>query len=337
MTEESVNTLNAACGHLSEPGERLSTSKEANCADAIWSIYSTGKTLAGNPAFEGYDRRRLQPLYTWSAQLLAGLLPNELDQIASNARSEALANPVGATQSVGSFDNVAHFARYYEQMVDLISALTTNGFDTWIVSASAEPIVRIWASGVGISPDRVIGVRPLLSDHGTYSYDIESCGGLEQGSIMPYIEGKRCFVNKRVYGDNSEGALAQRPPSSRHVFAAGDSVTDITFLSDATELKLVVDRHNPELMCHAFHNDDGRWLVNPMFFDPLPDPKTAYPCSTTACVDKTRKPGPCRDESGNLIPDQNGQLVESVDDRGWSAVPLAILLAVVLLSPWILG
>jgi phosphoserine phosphatase len=45
------------------------------------------------------------------------------------------------------------------QMRDLVGTLQANGFDVRIISASAEPIVRVWAADVGIPADRVMGVR----------------------------------------------------------------------------------------------------------------------------------------------------------------------------------
>ncbi|WP_202914987.1 MULTISPECIES: hypothetical protein [unclassified Mycolicibacterium] len=35
--------------------------------------------------------------------------------------------------------------RYYPQMQDLVETLRANGFDVRIISASAEPVVRVWA------------------------------------------------------------------------------------------------------------------------------------------------------------------------------------------------
>ena len=42
------------------------------------------------------------------------------------------------------------------------------------------------------------------------------------------------------------------------------------FLTDATALRLVLNRNRIELMCRTYANSDDRWLANPMFIDPLP-------------------------------------------------------------------
>lgn len=102
-------------------------------------------------------------------------------------------------------------------------------------------------------------------------------------------------------------AVNQNPdPSKRQVFAAGDSNTDITFLRDATAMKLVINRNKKELMCTGYENFGGKYLVNPMFIGGKPQLATGYPCSTTACVNDKGTSVPCYDEGmpPTLIPDQ---------------------------------
>ncbi|MBA3397982.1 MAG: hypothetical protein H0T89_35485 [Deltaproteobacteria bacterium] len=68
--------------------------------------------------------------------------------------------------------------------------------------------------------------------------------------------------------------------------------------------KLALNRQKKELMCFAYHNEDNAWLVNPMFIEPKTKLATPYPCSTTACKDASGAGTACRDEAGNVIPDQ---------------------------------
>ena len=89
--------------------------------------------------------------------------------------------------------------------------------------------------------------------------------------------------------------LSRADAAHRQVFAAGDSDTDVAFVQDATDLKLVIDRQRVALMCNAISNAGGRWLVQPMFFDPMPRRASPYPCSTTV------------DPDGQTIVDENGQ------------------------------
>jgi hypothetical protein len=94
------------------------------------------------------------------------------------------------------------------------------------------------------------------------------------------------------------------------VFAAGDSNTDITFVRDATVLKLIINRNKKELMCNGYANFGGKYLLNPMFLSPKPQLAAGYPCSTTACVDDKGNSVPCYDEGmpPSLIPDQQDRV-----------------------------
>jgi hypothetical protein len=92
--------------------------------------------------------------------------------------------------------------------------------------------------------------------------------------------------------------------SKRPVFGAGDSDTDISFLHDATHLRLVINRNKKEIMCNAYGNYMSKWIINPMFIQPRAQQMTPYLCSTTACLDAAGVGGPCKNEAGEIIPDQ---------------------------------
>ncbi|MFD5884189.1 hypothetical protein ACFWHN_36575, partial [Streptomyces yangpuensis] len=96
---------------------------------------------------------------------------------------------------------------------------------------------------------------------------------------------------------------APRPPPPR-LWGGGDSDTDISFLRDATALRLVVNRNKNELMCRAYDNSDGKWIVNPMFIEPKKQRTSPYPCSTTGYVDHDGTAGPVRRGDSTVIPDQ---------------------------------
>jgi phosphoserine phosphatase len=179
--------------------------------------------------------------------------------------------------------------RLYDQIIDLIHAAQTRGYDVWIITASPQNVVAALSSMVGIDQNRVIGIRQL-TDHGRLTYHIEGCGPVADGedSMITYVEGKRCWINKVVFGDTSAHAIERRP-DQRQVFAASDSDTDVEFVRDAT-YKLALNRQKPELMCRAYLNEGNSWRINP--------------CSTTACFSDTGAAVPCLDESGHVIPDQ---------------------------------
>jgi phosphoserine phosphatase len=304
LTDAAASALAAACGAEVAPGRPLPTSQNLACADEILSVYIDSKTRAGAAAFAGWNRRRMEPAYAWTAQLLAGHTHLEVSLMTLAAVLPQLTAPQGTTQVVGT-RTVNGWIRLYDQSRDLIRAAQSRGYDVWVITASPQDVVGALAPLVGISPAHVIGIRSLTDAAGHLTYAFEGCGPVPAGdsSMISYIEGKRCWVNKVVYGDRTASAIARRPADARQVFAAGDSDTDIEFVRDA-RYKLVLNRAKSELMCFAYHNEADSWRVNPMFIEPRAPRATPFACSTTACVAADGTPGPCRDEAGLVIPDQ---------------------------------
>ena len=306
LTDAAAAALAKACSDAT-PGQPLHTSTNAACADEILAIYDD-KTTKGEPAFAGaYDHRRLEPAYAWMTQLHAGRTPDELRQLAIEAIDSELAAPQGKTQTIGTHSDITAWVRFYDEQRELIAALTSRGFDVWVITASPQDVIRAVAPRVGIAADHVIGVR-LLVEGGKLTYHLEGCGPVTDGEdgIIPYVDGKRCFVNKVVFGDRTAAAIDRRPDGKRQAFAAGDSDSDGSFVRDA-ELKLVLDRHKTSLMCLALGEVHGHWLVNPMFIEPMAPVTAPYPCASTACVAADGTQTACRDETGAVIPDQPGK------------------------------
>lgn len=305
LTKDAREALTAACGALAEPGAPLPTSTNPPCADELLSLYHTGKTKAGVAAFEGASLRKLEPSFAWGAAVQAGHTPQELRDYANAALDQYLGNPIGSTETIGTIDGLDGYLRIYEPMKDLIGALQDNGFDVWIVSASPQPIVEVAAARVGVDASHVIGVRLLQAPDGRYRYGLAGCGNVGDGEdgVMTYMDGKRCWINKVIFHDDSAAALVKKgDPKSRPTFAAGDSDTDVTFLRDAT-YRLTINRNGGELMCHTYARRGDRWLVNPMFLEPLPKRAQPYDCAA-ACRNDQGNAGPCMDDSGAPIPNQ---------------------------------
>ncbi|MET9324502.1 haloacid dehalogenase-like hydrolase [Streptomyces sp. NPDC003038] len=309
LTPAAAGALSEACGPLARPGAPLPTGTRTaegdRCADEINAVYGTAATTAGAAAFTGWDRRTTDPGYAWLPQLMQGWTAREIRGFAAAARTENLAAPVGTAQRVGS-GTATGWVRYYDQQKDLIRALRQAGFDVWISSASPQPVVEVWAEEVGIDADHVIGIRNVTSRGGKFTARLQGCGSVKDGAdtMITYIDGKRCWINKEVFGVRGAAAEKVQPPVRRQVFAAGDSDTDISFLRDATALRLVVNRNKNELMCRAYDNSDGRWIVNPMFIEPKTRKATPYPCATTGYVDHDGTAGPVRRTDGSVVPDQ---------------------------------
>lgn len=307
LSAAAVTALGAACGDAGAPGQPMRTSTDLTCADEILAVYSDATTTAGAAAFDPttYDHRRMEPAYAWAAQLQAGYTDRQLRDFARRNIAEVADAPEGSTVTVGH-RTVDAWVRYYPQIRDLIGALDRAGFDVRIVSASAQPIVQAWAEGLGLPARQVLGIRTLQSQ-GRHTYGLATCGTAADATpartAITYMDGKRCWINQAILHQPRHRVWEQAPQALRQVVAAGDSDTDVTFVDDATGLHLTLNRNKAELMCRAYFDADGRWLVNPMFIEPKPQKVGTYPCSTTAgtAPDGTARPVT---QDGVPIPDQ---------------------------------
>ena len=318
LTAAAAQALDSACGALAAPGAPLPTSTHPDCAGEIVTIYERGSARGGVNAMSAWNHRRMEPRYAWAAQLHAGYSPKEVRDFSKRAMAQNLANPIGAKQTVGPVGGLPAYVRVHEQIRDLIDKLKRAGFSVWVVTASSQYVVEPYADLVGIPAERVIGIRPVMLS-GRFSYGIQGCGdvpsridgtaGAAGDAAIPYIDGKRCWINQIIFGDRSRGAWDRTDDSTkRPVFAAGDSETDVTFLRDATGLRLVINRNRTELQCYAYSNADRRWMVNPMFIEPMPRRSEPYACSTRGCTSESGDAVPCRDDDGHVIPDQEDRV-----------------------------
>ena len=305
MTAAGATALSTACDSLAAVGEPLPTSTNAACANEILSMYIDNLTTGGQPAFAGHNYRTMEPTYAWTAQLMAGYTDAEVSQFATAAIMPQLAAAEGTTQTIGTRTNRNGWLRIYDQSKDLIEVATSHGYDVWVITASPQPVIAAFAPMAGVAADHVIGIRSMKDSANKRTYKFFGCGDVpdDNQSLISYIAGKRCWVNKVVYGDTTAKAMQRRPDGQRQVFGAGDSDTDIEFLRDAT-YRLVIDRNKTELMCNAFYNANDTWRVNPMFILPRAKKTSAYPCSTTAFKSENGTGVPLRDDANNVVPNQ---------------------------------
>jgi len=308
LTSAAIGALQAACGEH-PAGQPMPTSTDVDCADELFGVYEDAATTAGEPAWrpDGYHHRSFRPGLAWPVQLQAGHTIPEAQQTARDAIEGATAAEIGSVLRVGSHHELPAWIRIYEESRALIGALQAGGFDVWIVSASPEPAVVAFAERVGVAADHVIGIRSAVGDDDRITHHLQGCGPVQPGqdALVTYMDGKRCWINKVIFGDTRELAIERQPePARRPAFVAGDATTDVSMLRDATALRLVLNRNQGEVMCHAYHDQDGRWLVNPMYIDPLPQRAEPYPCSTSACKDGEGNAVECLDDEAEIIPDQ---------------------------------
>lgn len=311
LTPAAAAALEAACGPLAAPGEPLptGTASGAGCADEILAVYDGGRTTGGLAAFRNARTLTQKQTYAWLAQLQAGYTPDEIRGFARAAYDLASTAAMGSTQTVGRRSDVTAWGRIYDQMRDLVGVLQEAGFDVWVVTASPQFVIEPVAALVGVDASRVIGIRTAIQD-GRATSRLQGCGGIADGHAAPitYDTGKRCWINKIVYRMPDGPAQLEPDPdlARRPAFAAGDSDTDIAFMKDATGLKVAINRNQVQLMCNAYADDGGRWVVQPMFLQPKAEKAGAYPCSTA--LDHGERP--IADAAGRPIADQRDRVFE---------------------------
>ncbi|ORA61167.1 HAD family hydrolase [Mycobacteroides franklinii] len=304
ITEAAATALRTACGTATPAGQPLPTSSNAACADEILAIRE-GKTHDEQEAFTGYNQRWSNGSYVWTVALTTGYTAGEVAEFAQAAKHENLAAPVGTSQTIGS-TMVPGYVRVYPQIKDLIATLQAHGVNTWVISASSEVIAKVWSPEIGIPASQVIGVRSVYDANGKQTPHVQGCGGQPDGAdtVITYIDGKRCWANQVVFGVRGPAAFEPYDANKRQILAAGDSTTDVTFVEDATAAHLVINRNKTELMCRAYDNADGKWLINPMFIDPYPQHTDPYPCATDGRTNPDGSTGPLPGSGGTVVPDQ---------------------------------
>jgi hypothetical protein len=303
LSDAAATALSTACGTTVAVGDPLPTDTNTECADEMLSIYDNEVTRGGVAAFNAVNLRRMEAAYAWTPQLMAGYTHAEVQAFAQTGTTAMLNAAIDATQTIGTTVENG-WLRINEQQKDLIHVLQSSGFDVWIITASPQDVIGAMSpSLVDVPFDHVVGIRSMTDSAGKLTYAFEGCGSVpdNQMQLIPTIQGKRCFINKVIYGETTN-AFTRRPDGQRPYFASADTDSDVEFLRDA-KYKLVINRNKSDLMCHAYNNENDSWRVNPMFIEPKPE-HAAYPCSTAAFTTETGASEPTRDEGGNIIADQ---------------------------------
>ncbi|MEE2962243.1 MAG: HAD family hydrolase [Myxococcota bacterium] len=298
LTQKAVGELTESCGTQTPPGQPLPTHKNPRCAQVLRTIADKATTTDGNPAFAGYNYRTYAATTAWQTTVLAGYTPAEIRTMAAEVIA---AKMKVSTQEKGKY------IRLNQPIRNLMRDLDHAGFEVWVVSASPQYVVEAFADSITFPRERVIGLRNLLDQQGRQTYDFEGCGSHQDGEnrLINKIEGKRCWINQVIFGIQGKAAEAsQTHLDKRAAFVAGDATTDVSMLRDATGLRLVIDRHDSELMCYALYGEGPPWVIVPMFFDPKSQGTDPYPCSTRGCLNTDGSKGPCLDDQNNVIPDQ---------------------------------
>lgn len=304
LSDAAATALSTACGTTVAAGDPLPTNTNTACADEIVSIYDNEVTRGGAPAFNAVNLRRMEAAFAWTPQLMAGYTHAQVQAFTQTGITAMLNAAIDTTQTIGTTTGENGWLRINEQQKDLIHVLQSSGFDVWIITASPQDVIGAMApSLVNVPFDHVVGIRSMTDSASKLTYAFEGCGSVpdNQMELIPTIQGKRCYINKVIYGETTN-AFQRRPDGQRQYFASADTDSDVEFLRDA-KYKLVINRNKSDMMCHAYYNENDSWRVNPMFIEPKPA-HAPYPCSTTAFTTETGASEPTRDEGGNIIPDQ---------------------------------
>ena len=212
MTDAAAAALTAACGTTVAAGQPLPSDTNTGCADEILSLYNNNATRAGAVGFTGNNGRWIEPTYAWTAQLMAGYTHAEMQAFMLAAVTPQLTAAEGATQTIGTTTGLNAWLRIYPQTKDLVAAAKSRGYDVWIVTASPQDAIAAVSDQAGVMADHVLGIRSMTDGAGRLTYGFEGCGTLADGQaqMIPYIQGKRCYINKVIYGDTTATAVRRR-------------------------------------------------------------------------------------------------------------------------------
>jgi HAD superfamily phosphoserine phosphatase-like hydrolase len=157
--------------------------------------------------------------YAWCAFALEGMTPREVREFTLDV--------IDGWTADGRI-------RLRPELVDLVAAMQASGWETWAITASAEPLVQAFAQRYGIPADQVAGMR-LAIDDGRYAARLAGPNTFREGKV-----------------EAIDRYIGRRP-----VFAAGDTETDLEMLWCARHA-LLIDRHEP--MMRAAAAEGGWWL-----------------------------------------------------------------------------
>ncbi len=161
--------------------------------------------------------------YVESLFVLAGLRCEEVDRVCHEAVAWALETGQVVERP---------------EMKNLIEAATGRGWDVWVVTASAAPVVQAFAALYGVPRERVIGMELRV----------------ESGVVQPELAGVATYRQGKV------DAIAQQIGKPVEL-AAGDTLTDLEMLRFAKRGLVIGPRHE-DLGKEALERG---WPIQPIF------------------------------------------------------------------------
>ena len=168
---------------------------------------------------ELYGGGKIKEAYALNAAMFSGFTPQEAEEIA-RVGIEAEGSEIGEAELYGS--KIAHGLALRPQVMELMRLLQLNGVRIWVVSASAEIVVKVALKHFDIAVEDLIGVRAVIEE-GIITRELES--------PMPIIEGKVDCMRKYI------------DPTQAPLLVIDDSTTGLPILETA-DIKVVVNRNN---------------------------------------------------------------------------------------------
>jgi phosphoserine phosphatase len=183
--------------------------------------------------------------FPWLTQLFWGHDTVELESFASKLIATELEREPGPERIDGPGEPIviSRGVRVRPEMESLIRALDAAGFDVFVITASPEWLVQVFAPKVGVPRENVMGMRTTSTLSGTNTSKIEP--------PSTYRAGKVAAIRTRI------------PPGGRvPVLAVGDTETDWEMLDEATDLSVLMDHDHPGLRKHG---EARGWVIQPAF------------------------------------------------------------------------
>ena len=198
-----------------------------------------GRLYRDHDARHGHDHA-----YRWVVQVMAGMTPERVLQIAREVYQEHLTWPLSSIELTdprsGERWSMLRGVRVCAQIVELMQAMRALQIEVWIVTASCELWIQPMAQACfGVEPAQVVGNVLLPQADGRLSAQL-----LEP---VTYRQGK------------PPRALARRGSSRLPHMALGDAMTDLELLESAA-LPVVLDRG--QLQLRQIARSRG-WAIQP--------------------------------------------------------------------------
>ncbi len=216
--------------------------------------------MSGAAAFAGtWNHRRTVPQYAWVPQLFAGRTVAELTSYARGARAQGTRRAPRLDADPGHAHRPG--VRPLLRPAARADPYPPEGRIRRLRRLRAEPVTEVWSRGSASTPGTRSPSGRSLDRRGRITTWNEGCGGgvpASRGEAIPYVDGKRCWINQEIYGVHGAAAWQRQDPRHRTA-RPGHADTDATFVGDATGAHLVLNRNKSELMCRAYDDADVRW------------------------------------------------------------------------------